>query len=115
MNQTELLQAVIASAVKEGVRDALEKELAPLKEELKQIKALNAKILKEQANIKSSAAPLQEQTGTFRPIPRPNTAITEGQKRMELDKLKAMAAPFADNVGENLPDIDIDPGLFLRR
>jgi phage gpG-like protein len=116
MNETELFQLMIVNAI--------EKAIQPLKEDLKQIKALNVKLLKEQANMmQRPAASLQEEvTPMFKTIGRPNTSqanLTEGQKQQqdkyresELNSLKAQASSFAQADGI-LPDIDIPLELIF--
>jgi len=120
MTEAELLEYMIINAVGKGVEAALEKHLKPLKEELAKVKALNAKILKEQMILKEGYAP-QEQSLRIPQIGRPSTAPTgpstvlnEAARTKELGYLKAQAAPFVKADG-NLPDIDIDPGLFLKK
>lgn len=118
MNQTELLQVVIANAVEKGVREGLEKELKPLKEELRQIKALNAKILKEQANLVVSSpdartnwpSPVTHQT-----VNNLNEQFRDAkQEEAAMNILKSQAAPFLKADG-HLPDVDIPIGLFLKK
>lgn len=84
--------------------------------------ALNAKILKEQTILKEGyvAQPVQQAVApAFKPIGAPSkpTIINEAVKRGELESLKAQAAPYVQEIkGDgHLPDIDINPGLFLTR
>ena len=120
MKEHELLEYLIVNAVGKGIEQALEKHLKPLKEELAKVKALNAKILKEQAILKESYAyaPSVQQPAApaFRPIGAPvqPTVINEAAKSQELNYLKSQAAPFVKADG-HLPDVDIDPGLFLTK
>lgn len=119
MKDSELLEYLIVNAVGKGIEQALEKHLKPLKEELAKVKALNAKILKEQAILKEGYVPqaqVQQPAPTFKKIPAPSqpTYINEAASKSELNALKAQAAPFVKADG-NLPDIDINPGLFLTR
>jgi hypothetical protein len=118
MKDVELLEYMISNAVSKGIEQALEKQLKPLKEELAKVKALNAKILKEQNILKESfnVQPLQEGV-KFKPIPRPSAPtqiINEGMKKQELEYLKQQAAPYVKSDGI-LPDVDIDPGMFLKK
>lgn len=117
MKEHELLEYLIINAVGKGIETALEKHLKPLKEELAKVKALNAKILKEQTTLKESYTP-QEQSLRIPQISRPVQAgpapLNEAAKKQELNYLKSQAAPFIKADG-NLPDIDIDPGLFLKK
>ena len=118
MKDVELLEYMISNAVSKGIEQALEKHLKPLKEELVKVKALNAKILKEQTILKESFGqqPLQEAV-KFKPIPRPSAPtqiMNESANKQELEYLKQQAAPFVKADGQ-LPDVDIDPGLFLKK
>ena len=118
MNQTELLQLMIVNAVKDGMKQALDEALKPIKEELGKVKALNAKMLKEGFTTTQPAA-VQP---TFGKIPRPmhDVQINEGvstykpANNASMDMLKAQAAAFV-NADGMLPDIEIDPGMFLKR
>lgn len=116
MNQAELLQLTIINAVKEGLRLGLEEHIKPLKEDLKQIKALNTKILKEQANIIRQEEQVTVNTG-FKPISRPRQVINESQdinnRTSQLNSLKAQAAPYAHASGGELPDIEIPIEVML--
>lgn len=115
MNETELLQLMIVNAVKEGV----DKALQPIKEELTKIKALNAKILKEQANLVQAKPIVEQQAPAFRPIGRPASLqeqayTSHAQDKVALEAFKAQAAPFLHADGA-LPDIDIPVGLLLKK
>lgn len=118
MKEHELLEYLIINAVGKGLEQALDKHLKPLKEELAKVKALNAKILKEQMILKEGYVP-QEQSLRIPQIGRPTPAgpsavLNEAVKQQQLNYLKSQAAPFVKSDG-NLPDIDIDPGLFLSK
>ena len=130
MNQTELLERLIVNAVKEGISKALE----PIKEELKAVKALNVKILKEQAVVlkeQSNLANTSSTAGTqqtFRQIPRPNqeavlerrgltNVVDDATRKQALQSYLAEASQFAGDVmqGGNLPDMDVPIELILKR
>jgi hypothetical protein len=129
---------MIVNAVKEGIREGLEnssvvKELKIVKEELVKIKALNVKILKEQANIVQGVAtplyeevaqpgriPVKPKTVTYNtPNPYPAQAAqakSQSQQEQQAAIFEAMSAVGDGNPGEGaLPDMDIDPGIFLKK
>lgn len=123
MTEAELLEYMIINAVGKGVEAALEKHLKPLKEELAKVKALNAKILKEQMILKEGYT-LQEQSLRIPQIGRPTSVpagpskvLNEASRAQELNYLKSQAAGYVKEIkGDgHLPDIDIDPGLFLKK
>lgn len=122
MKDVELLEYMIVNAVNKGVEQALEKHLKPLKEELAKVKALNAKLLKEQISLKESlmeglvTAPVVQPLA-LKQIKSPSGIpqhLQEASKAAELSVLKQQAAPFVKADG-HLPDVNIDPGLFLKR
>ena len=141
MNQSELLQLMIVNAVEKGVEQALEKKLKPIQEELTKIKALNVKLLKEQANLFTQGGTVLVENNVGAPRIPVKTQVREVQyntpnkypsqinedvaKKQQQEQVKSQIAGLAGvqdfggmmGAGENfaLPDIDIDPGLFLKR